>query len=100
MIMVSMRNWLYGGEFYVDSVDGEVKFVKRRFSFKSEEKLKVERKEKRVVVVYCKVGKGCSGMVSCSYFILEEGWIFEDVFVRFIVWRMCLRFGVGVLIFL
>jgi hypothetical protein len=96
MIMASMRNWLHGGELHADSVDGEAKPAKRRFSFKSEEKLKAERKEKRVVVVHCKAGKGRSGTVSCSYLISEEGWTPEDALARFTARRMRPRFGAGV----
>lgn len=55
--------------------------------------------KKRVVVVYCKVGKGRLGMMVCSYFIVEEGWMVEDVLRWFMDWRMKVGFGEGVSIF-
>ena len=96
--MASMRNWLHGNDLDSDGhgTEGAAKPGKRRFSLKSEEKMKQERKEKRVVVVHCKAGKGRSGTVSCSYLISEEGWTPEDALARFTQRRMRPKFGAGV----
>jgi hypothetical protein len=96
MIMASMRNWLHGEELNNDGEGGPVSSGKRRLSLKSEEKRRQETKDKRVVVVHCKAGKGRSGTVSCSYLISEEGWTPEDALARFTARRMRPRFGAGV----
>jgi protein-tyrosine phosphatase len=95
MIMASMRNWLHGGE-----LGGGIVANDGRPMSSSKETLTQEQKDakrqKRVVVVHCKAGKGRSGTVSCSYLIAEEGWKPEDALARFTERRMRPKFGAGV----
>lgn len=95
MIMASMRNWLHGGE-----IGGGVVANDGRPMSSSKDTLTKEqrdaKREKRVVVVHCKAGKGRSGTVSCSYLIAEEGWKPEDALARFTERRMRPKFGAGV----
>ena len=67
-IMASMRNWLKASD----------------------------QKDRRVVVVHCKAGKGRSGTVACSYLISEEGWTVGQALTRFTERRMRSGFGAGV----
>jgi protein-tyrosine phosphatase len=68
MIMASMRNWL--------NEEG--------------------KKDKRVVVVHCKAGKGRSGTMATSYLISECGWKANEALARFTERRMRPGFGQGV----
>ncbi|KUI68974.1 Phosphatidylinositol 3,4,5-trisphosphate 3-phosphatase and dual-specificity protein phosphatase PTEN [Cytospora mali] len=96
MIMASMRNWLEGedspasgrkiGE--VDEAEGS--------GATGKEVGKTDSKNKRVVVVHCKAGKGRSGTVTCSYLISQCGWKAEDALARFTERRMRPKFGTGV----
>jgi hypothetical protein len=91
MILASMRNWLHGGELHDEGAKSPAKTIEAR---KDEDgKLK---KDKRVVVVHCKAGKGRSGTLSCSYLIAEEGWTAEEALARFTQRRMRPQFGAGV----
>ncbi|KAJ4217001.1 Telomerase protein component 1 [Fusarium oxysporum] len=95
MIMASMRNWLHGGELGGGVVTGDGRPMSSGKDAVTEAQRK-EKRDKRVVVVHCKAGKGRSGTVSCSYLIAEEGWKPEDALARFTERRMRPRFGAGV----
>lgn len=100
MILASMRNWLHGGELDGDGTQREVKSSTTSTDTatkdaEGEDKKKLG-KDKRVVVVHCKAGKGRSGTLSCSYLISEEGWTAEDALARFTQRRMRPQFGAGV----
>lgn len=95
MIMASMRNWLHGGELGGGVVTGDGRPMSSGKDVVTEAQRK-EKRDKRVVVVHCKAGKGRSGTVSCSYLIAEEGWKPEDALARFTERRMRPRFGAGV----
>ncbi|KAL6851151.1 Telomerase protein component 1 [Amphichorda felina] len=111
MIMASMRNWLHGGD--LDGGGGGGTLAKpnsssttssaaasasssSRSAAKNGAKVAKVGKDKRVVVVHCKAGKGRSGTLSCSYLIAEEGWAAEDALARFTQRRMRPQFGAGV----
>ncbi|RKF54600.1 Phosphatidylinositol 3,4,5-trisphosphate 3-phosphatase and dual-specificity protein phosphatase PTEN [Golovinomyces cichoracearum] len=74
VIIAGMRNWLHG----------------------EADELEAKRKEKRVVVVHCKAGKGRSGTMACSYLISECGWKPEEALAKFTEQRMRPGFGQGV----
>ncbi|CAF3478794.1 unnamed protein product [Fusarium graminearum] len=95
MIMASMRNWLHGGELDGGKVASDGKPMSSSKGTLTQEQ-KDAKREKRVVVVHCKAGKGRSGTVSCSYLIAEEGWKPEDALARFTERRMRPKFGAGV----
>jgi hypothetical protein len=95
MIMASMRNWLHGGELGGGVVSTDVRPMSSSKDTLTQEQ-KDAKREKRVVVVHCKAGKGRSGTVSCSYLIAEEGWKPEDALARFTERRMRPKFGAGV----
>ena len=93
MIMASMRNWLHGGELHDEKANDP---ARRPSTSGGRRKSIQEIKEKRVVVVHCKAGKGRSGTMSCAYLISEEGWTAEDALARFTERRMRPQFGAGV----
>ncbi|KAM0350323.1 hypothetical protein HYE67_003188 [Fusarium culmorum] len=95
MIMASMRNWLHGGELDGGKVASDGRPMSSSKGTLTQEQ-KDAKREKRVVVVHCKAGKGRSGTVSCSYLIAEEGWKPEDALARFTERRMRPKFGAGV----
>ncbi|RGP75113.1 hypothetical protein FLONG3_5797 [Fusarium longipes] len=95
MIMASMRNWLHGGELGEGVVASDGRPMSSNKDTLTKEQ-KDAKREKRVVVVHCKAGKGRSGTVSCSYLIAEEGWKPEDALARFTERRMRPKFGAGV----
>lgn len=87
--MAGMRNWLKEGEDGVEnSGAGEGEVVKGKGDGK--------KKNKRVVVVHCKAGKGRSGTMACSYLISECGWKASEALARFTERRMRPGFGQGV----
>ena len=95
MIMASMRNWLHGGELGGGVVASDGRPMSSGKGMLTQEQ-KDAKREKRVVVVHCKAGKGRSGSMSCSYLIAEEGWKPEDALARFTERRMRPKFGAGV----
>ncbi|KAJ4120105.1 Telomerase protein component 1 [Fusarium equiseti] len=95
MIMASMRNWLHGGELGGGVVASDGRPMSSGHGTLTQEQ-KDAKREKRVVVVHCKAGKGRSGSMSCSYLIAEEGWKPEDALARFTERRMRPKFGAGV----
>ncbi|KAF5002111.1 hypothetical protein FGRMN_594 [Fusarium graminum] len=95
MIMASMRNWLHGGDFNGGTITEDGRPMSSNKDTLTEAQ-RSEKRDKRVVVVHCKAGKGRSGTMSCSYLISEEGWKPEDALARFTERRMRPKFGAGV----
>ncbi|KAK4177096.1 putative phosphatidylinositol-3,4, 5-trisphosphate 3-phosphatase [Triangularia setosa] len=84
VVVGGMRQWLNPAASSVEAAEGTA------------EQQVDKVKEKRVVVVHCKAGKGRSGTMACSYLIAEEGWNLEDALKRFTERRMRVGFGEGV----
>lgn len=95
MIVASMRNWLEGlddpAAGRIINGDGELNGPAT-----GQEAVHKDSKNKRVVVVHCKAGKGRSGTATCSYLISQCGWKAEDALARFTERRMRPKFGAGV----
>lgn len=92
MIVASMRNWLNGeGD---DPIEGHGATARQGHSNKQVQSK--DGKNKRVVVVHCKAGKGRSGTMACSYLISQCGWTPEDALAKFTEKRMRPQFGAGV----
>lgn len=94
MIMASMRNWLSGNNLDADR-SVAVDDYESKLASKVLHALK-DKKDKRVIVVHCKAGKGRSGTMACSYLISECGWTPEQALARFTERRMRPSFGPGV----
>lgn len=112
LIMASMKNWFRGGDLNDESPAKSAAKDQQGLAGESNDKATAaattvgapaagdpnleDRKNKRVVVVHCKAGKGRSGTATCSYLISEEGWDPEDALTRFTQRRMRPQFGAGV----
>uniref|UniRef100_A0A8H7N3Y3 phosphatidylinositol-3,4,5-trisphosphate 3-phosphatase n=1 Tax=Bionectria ochroleuca TaxID=29856 RepID=A0A8H7N3Y3_BIOOC len=110
--MASMKNWFRGGDLNDESPAKSAAKDQQGLAVESNDKATTatttssapatgdgsleDRKNKRVVVVHCKAGKGRSGTATCSYLISEEGWDPEDALTRFTQRRMRPQFGAGV----
>lgn len=95
MIVASMRNWLEGLD---DPAAGKIidEGGELKGPATGQEAVYKDSKNKRVVVVHCKAGKGRSGTATCSYLISQCGWKAEDALARFTERRMRPKFGAGV----
>ncbi|ROW05835.1 hypothetical protein VMCG_05132 [Cytospora schulzeri] len=94
MIVASMRNWLEGLD---DPAAGKIINEGGEIGGPATGREAVkDSKNKRVVVVHCKAGKGRSGTATCSYLISQCGWKAEDALARFTERRMRPKFGAGV----
>ena len=96
MIMASMRNWLEGEDEPTDGKRVDQGGETGALAAAGHMLRKKDSKDKRVVVVHCKAGKGRSGTMTCSYLISQCGWKAEDALARFTERRMRPKFGAGV----
>lgn len=96
MIMASMRNWLDGEDEPTAGKKVDQGGDTSVLAAAGHKLRKNDSKNKRVVVVHCKAGKGRSGTMTCSYLISQCGWKAEDALTRFTERRMRPKFGAGV----
>lgn len=95
MIVASMRNWIEGLD---DPAAGKIINEGGELAgpVTGQDAANIDGKNKRVVVVHCKAGKGRSGTATCAYLISQCGWTAEDALARFTERRMRPKFGAGV----